>query len=299
MGHANIVPLLATWQQGHDGYILLPCAQRNLKLFMKEVQAPGHNMEAVLWLLQQMKGLSDAIRLIHGISLIRTGYHHDIKPDNILLFAAHNGHYVFKIADFGCARMHQRTRKHDSEKTPSQRGTVRYQSPDGDRNNGLSRPNDIWSIGCVFLELMDWFCVPLGSRYIDPEQNPRQSKTTSTSQKNTSQIVTDQFWETLPSTSKESCQYRLRGWVTKAIEGLQHRYCAEVESFQHIIHMIKGCLQVDRESRFKAVELYGCMAEAEEQAASDFSGHRDVYVKKHADNCSREQQLSARKIHME
>lgn len=86
------------------------------------------------------------------------GRHGDIKPQNILWFSQeHNahGHGVLKISDFGVTMFHSElTTKVLPEKV---RGiTQSYAAPEYGLGNSVSRPYDIWSLGCIFIEFITW-----------------------------------------------------------------------------------------------------------------------------------------------
>jgi serine/threonine protein kinase len=103
-----------------------------------------------------------------------TGYHHDIKPQNILHFSAMadtqnptSDYGIFQIADFGIGKFHS---LNSGSGTGTFRGTPTYAAPESkvfvrshtedkkDTKPGLklSRPYDIWSLGCVLLEVAVW-----------------------------------------------------------------------------------------------------------------------------------------------
>ena len=77
--------------------------------------------------------------------------HRDLKPQNLLI--SHNG--AIKLADFGLARafgVPVRTYTHEVV-------TLWYRAPEillGCRY--YSTPVDIWSIGCIFSEMVGDFC---------------------------------------------------------------------------------------------------------------------------------------------
>lgn len=86
------------------------------------------------------------------------GRHGDIKPSNILWFqneANRWGHGVLKITDFGLTTFH---REHTTKVLRELiRGTtLTYEAPEYRSIGYVSRPYDIWSLGCVYLELATW-----------------------------------------------------------------------------------------------------------------------------------------------
>lgn len=85
------------------------------------------------------------------------GRHGDIKPENVLWFSQdHNrfGHGELKISDFGLTTFHSMlTTKVSPNGVPV---TYTYMAPEYDLNEDLSRPFDIWSLGCTYLEFITW-----------------------------------------------------------------------------------------------------------------------------------------------
>ena len=82
--------------------------------------------------------------------------HRDLKPDNILLL---NGVKIFflkslfiqvpKIADFGFVKKLDEVSKYNYNV-----GTPEYMCPQSLQNNQYSFKSDIWSLGCLFYEML-------------------------------------------------------------------------------------------------------------------------------------------------
>ncbi|KAM1310025.1 hypothetical protein ACFX13_006791 [Malus domestica] len=80
--------------------------------------------------------------------------HCNLKPENILLVrnraSTSSGNptsFVAKIADFGFA-------KKSKDNYGEWRGTRLYQSPEALEDNKQDKPSDIWSLGCIVLEML-------------------------------------------------------------------------------------------------------------------------------------------------
>lgn len=132
-------------------------------------------------LAQQLYGLADALSMIHnqersessgstgllipGADKQKTGYIHDIKPENLLAFVyEHDGKktYWFRLSDFSCAKVVDvltsvSGKNRQSWQTVSKSGTPIYRAPEATEKGKTSRPYDLWSLGCVYLELLVWF----------------------------------------------------------------------------------------------------------------------------------------------
>jgi len=100
-----------------------------------------------------------ALQLLEGLSYLHESgiAHRDIKPENILL--DHNG--IIKYVDFGAAKVIARQGRtlaadlHATTWNKSMTGTPMYMSPEviKGENPGRAGAVDIWSLGCVILEM--------------------------------------------------------------------------------------------------------------------------------------------------
>ncbi|KAH7303262.1 kinase-like domain-containing protein [Rhexocercosporidium sp. MPI-PUGE-AT-0058] len=201
--HDHIIKLLATYTQEGVYHFIFPLAQCSLEQYMEVNPRYFNNpdsdesKEFVAWIFGQFAGVASGIAAIHVKSTeaknsskeevtatlldpnvekereerpAGTGYHHDIKPQNLLLLGAKpesNSHGIIQIADFGIGKFHS---IHSGTGTTTYRGTVTYaapeskvpedvESPGGSRATkklNLSRPYDVWSLGCVLMEVTVW-----------------------------------------------------------------------------------------------------------------------------------------------
>ncbi|KAF2035538.1 kinase-like protein [Setomelanomma holmii] len=106
------------------------------------------------WLLKQMWGIAGALANIHNPRRERRGYHHDIKPHNMLVFKESAN--TIKFTDWGCASFDD-YRGNTASPTSGRHGMFPYLPPESFGGVPTSRPHDIWSLGCVFVELLVWF----------------------------------------------------------------------------------------------------------------------------------------------
>ncbi|KAL8727534.1 MAG: hypothetical protein Q9166_005985 [cf. Caloplaca sp. 2 TL-2023] len=164
--HPNIVPLLASYtldttESEHlvrSLHLILPYAEGDLAEWMTRPQPPDWLQK--LAQSKRRKYLYSCIyALVSGLSFLHREKdgeitaHHDLKPKNILVFGKE-----LKIADFG--RSHLRPLVQGSE-TQGQfgLGTYDYNPPEYWRDDGFradikhGRSFDIWSMGCIIVEL--------------------------------------------------------------------------------------------------------------------------------------------------
>ena len=108
--------------------------------------------QAKVYIRMIVKGL----RSIHEKGLV----HCDLKPGNILLFPPKTqssteatSYYQAKIADFGLAKTKEEEidRKYWAKRY---RGTPEYMSPESVRFGRIDEKLDIWSLGCIVIEML-------------------------------------------------------------------------------------------------------------------------------------------------
>ena len=140
MSHLHIVELIGSYTDPKFvGILMFPVADYNLKDFLaRESLPPGE-----LSFLRTFYGcLAAALCYLHE-NRIR---HKDIKPANVLV----RGHQVF-LTDFGISldwsELDQSTTTGLTVKTP------RYCAPEVADHRPRNSLSDLWSLGCVFLEI--------------------------------------------------------------------------------------------------------------------------------------------------
>ena len=158
--HPNIIDLLATYQQEESLALIFPLASGSLRDYMAGPQ-PSLTLDLVSGFLRQLCGLSDALDCIHNLAASADGFpasigaHNDLKPENILCFpnisADQPKFDIWKISDFGLGFIKKQAAGSDME---VKGGTPRYEPPEYAHNKRASRQSDIWSFGCIVLELL-------------------------------------------------------------------------------------------------------------------------------------------------
>ncbi|RPB05734.1 kinase-like protein [Choiromyces venosus 120613-1] len=157
-GHPHIIKLLGSYSQNNAYNFFFPLADGSLKdLFDRGRQ--GFEMDDDRF-YSSIVGLSSAINHIHnftyesgGRNMNFKGYHHDLKPANILI---HQGKFI--IADFGLSKL-----KADANTTSTvhKTGSRAYLPPEAMSSDPeanfddpiVGRGVDIWAFGCILAEI--------------------------------------------------------------------------------------------------------------------------------------------------
>ena len=115
-----------------------------------------HNLESVNTLKIFMTQIVLAVEYMHARGVI----HRDIKPGNLLWFKGNNGKSCVKLCDFGLSKV-------KTNQEPSSPGVVTcwYRAPEiCSRDPEYSYSSDIWSVGCVFFEMVSKKALLIGSK---------------------------------------------------------------------------------------------------------------------------------------
>jgi len=136
--HKNIVKLIDVVHSDAKLYLVFEFLDRDLKRYMDSVSKLEPNL-VKSYLYQILRGIAHC----HSHRVL----HRDLKPQNLLIDAQGN----LKLADFGLARafgLPVRSYTHEVV-------TLWYRAPEILLGSKLySTPVDIWSIGCIFAELV-------------------------------------------------------------------------------------------------------------------------------------------------
>lgn len=139
LAHPNIVSLHNVVHQDNKLYLVFEFLDRDLKKYMELCGKNLHRMLVKSYLQQLVKGIAHC----HAHRVL----HRDLKPQNLLIDKKGN----LKLADFGLARafgVPVRTYTHEVV-------TLWYRAPEillGGKQ--YSTPVDVWSIGCIFAEMV-------------------------------------------------------------------------------------------------------------------------------------------------
>ena len=271
----NIVTHLATWTHRGRYYMLFPYAQCNLRQYMKWVQFGSPTKENFIWLIRQFRGLAEALKGIHDLTSAgalqsapdlttsprgerRGGYHHDLKPENILFYKATDN---FEISDFGSGKVH--TYRSGSHMTSRAHGTQTYEPPEAAKVEveGTSRPYDMWSLGCVFLELLVW--AVLGYQHVEDFRNKREDRRYPGNP--TAVQVDDAFWQMF-----SNGEIVLREPVENCIKTLREAILQQRnQPFKEILDLVLKMLDPVKRTRIPSLDLYDTMGRIYKQKKID------------------------------
>jgi serine/threonine protein kinase len=156
----HLIKPIAAFEINDDRCLMFPWADGgNLLNHWRNFNKHRSDPDSLFWVLNQFKGLCSALRELHQSNT----RHGDLKPENILWFKDENEHGTLQIADLGLAAFHEKethTKDRQGVKSMTPSGTSRYEPPEMDQmrdgNEPRSRGYDIWSMGCVLLELLLW-----------------------------------------------------------------------------------------------------------------------------------------------
>jgi len=138
--HPNIIELKKVICNNNKLYLFFEYAEYDLRKYLEEFENENLDEETIKSFLYQ---ILDALAYCHSKKII----HRDLKPQNILL----TKHLNIKIGDFGLARVFSiPIRPYTKEVL-----TLWYRAPELLLGiNEYSTPVDIWSVGCIFAELI-------------------------------------------------------------------------------------------------------------------------------------------------
>lgn len=127
-----------------------------------EVKATGRLPldQAIRW----MRQVCSAVGVAHSAGVI----HRDLKPHNIFLETTQDGPFV-KVLDFGLAKLQRGSEEGIGSLTKSGTlvGSPPYMSPEQCEDLPLDAQSDIYSLGCVFYEMVAGRTPFVGSSPID------------------------------------------------------------------------------------------------------------------------------------
>jgi serine/threonine protein kinase len=267
LSHHHLLKCLASFVFSSKYHMIYEKADCNIEVFMRKNPNPRSLANLTTDdLAQQLFGLADALCFIHNqgspdstpstnllgvpqVSARKTGYIHDIKPENLLMFIYNQPgkkSYWIRLSDFSCAKVVDilttvSGKNRHSYKTVSKSGTPVYRAPEATPEGGqTSRPYDLWSLGCVYLELLVWF--------LDGYDALKQFREEREGLVSPNTFEDEGFYYT----PTEGEPFRLRDVVTEKIDSVSNRTEGHLKT---IADMIPQLLKIDPEKRPNAEQL--------------------------------------------
>ena len=155
--HPNIVRLLASYSHLDKHHFLFPLYPLDLEKFLGLGERFGEFKKDRTF-YTALEGLSSALEKVHSlnlnqkdhdVALARIGYHHDLRPGNVLVDSR-----AFYLSDFGLARLKPEDK---GSRTQWKSGLGDYVAPEcmdeNMRSGEVGRALDIWSLGCMISEV--------------------------------------------------------------------------------------------------------------------------------------------------
>lgn len=119
-------------------------------------------LRMLAWVSKQIVGMAGALNAVHEPSQYlqatpKYGRHGDLKPENVLWYqSVEDSAGILVITDLGLSAINSdKSRSNIPNKGIP--GTPGYRPPECDLEGGtISRSYDIWTFGCLLLELVCW-----------------------------------------------------------------------------------------------------------------------------------------------
>ena len=179
--HEHLVPLLASCvvedkMQRDDLYLVMPLAEGgDMQNWLFAEQTPPYPPDLdrsdfrTNFIFVSIQTLVGALAYLHASTNRNWTAHYDIKPKNILLYHE-RGKWLWKIGDFGHGKLKLAGGDSGTERGVGL-GTFEYQPPEYDGLKKVTLAFDVFSMGCVIIELAtlvavgNWNCKSVSTFY--------------------------------------------------------------------------------------------------------------------------------------
>ncbi|RSL87300.1 hypothetical protein CEP51_002282 [Fusarium floridanum] len=158
--HPNIIRLLGSYTYRGDHNFLFPCLDMDLEAFLQRDDRYGQ-FEHDITFFEALRGLSSALskthqlhlsQECHGVDFEAIGYHHDLRPKNVLVSKE-----TLVLADFGLGNLKT---AEDQSMTTWKPTTGDYLAPEcmdsKMRRQDVNRAIDVWAFGCLVAEMVTY-----------------------------------------------------------------------------------------------------------------------------------------------
>ncbi|KAI0550440.1 nacht domain-containing protein [Xylaria curta] len=158
--HPNIIPLWGSYMYREEYNFLFPYNDMDLSRFLI-AEARYQDFQWDFTFYSALAGLASALSKTHNLHLNSTshdvdfeaiGYHHDLRPPNVLVCADN-----FILSDFGLGRLRG---AEEISHTPYKSNIGDYIAPEStDMNENpqtVNRAIDVWAFGCLIAEVVTY-----------------------------------------------------------------------------------------------------------------------------------------------
>lgn len=152
---------------------------------------------------------------------------------------------IFRIADFGSGKIH--TYRSGSANTRASNGTLTYEPPEATLEGATSRPYDMWSLGCVFLEVLIWALFDYQS--VKTFADKRIDRRHPSSQ--TDIVQDDAFWQV--TENGVVLRQGVNDWIRRLAEQTVQQ---KGQPFKEALELIKRMLDPKRQTRINALHVW-------------------------------------------
>lgn len=158
--HPNIVPFWGSYKHKKEHYFLFPCIETDLNKFLISESRHGE-FRWDFTFYAALTGLASALAKTHclvleeeehGIQVEAIGYHHDLRPPNVLV-----SHDSFILADFGLGRLKDAESLSHTPYKPISGDYIAPECTDMEEiPQTVNRAIDVWAFGCLILEVVTY-----------------------------------------------------------------------------------------------------------------------------------------------
>ncbi|KAK8041733.1 FAD binding domain protein [Apiospora rasikravindrae] len=238
----HLIFLLSSFTWKNDLCFLFPHADCELSAYWEFVQKePLPELEYRKWISRQLCGITNAVRTLHAGSVATEIYndgkkrycrHGDIRPENILWFRSDVDRYgILVLSDMGVSTFNRTVSRSKQPKSYVAQ-IPGYHPPEAVMAGGeVDRTFDIWSLGCIYLEMMAWALG--GCRYVLEFKDARINEPAT-------HVKSDVFYKIgiIDSRGDQVCMANLKDSV------VMHEYCTPFIS--SVLNTIEGKMLVER-----------------------------------------------------
>ncbi|KAL9122157.1 MAG: hypothetical protein Q9187_001286 [Circinaria calcarea] len=248
----HIVQMIKPYRHGRIFNIIFPCAKTNLGRYLREEQYGAdelrHSSVEMSPLWHQTLGITKALAyIIENPIQVQSdkgreiGHHLDIKPGNILI----DNKNTLLISDFGQAEF-LIVPGTSSSRVIGMAGTESYAPPEMNHVSvNLSHKYDVWSLGCVFLEITAFVCG--GHQGIDRLDEIRSSREPGTNNWD------DRFFQRDHTSGFCYLKREIAAWLETLPQAYEH---TSRDFLEALIALMKGMLDTDAKTRIPIDEVH-------------------------------------------